>query len=74
MHFNIHFIHCLKQKKLRTYNEFPVYFWKRQFCYTLKEHNIPSDRAFHVKIIFDQARYISIDTEVVPLGRQMLSE
>lgn len=51
MHFNIHFIYCSKQKKLRLYNELPIYFWKRQFCYTLKERIIfLSDRAFYVKM------------------------
>lgn len=48
-----HSFHSLFEKntttKLSTYNKFPVYFWKRQF-YVFKEHNIPSDRAFHVKM------------------------
>lgn len=48
-----HSFHSLFEKntttKLSTYNKFPVYFWKRQF-YIFKEHNIPSDRAFHVKM------------------------
>lgn len=71
MHFNIHFIDWSQKKKekkkLRTYNEFPIYFWKDSSATFLRSIVFLVIERFMLKrIIFDQARYISIDTESVP--------